>query len=66
MSLKALVPTATGSVNVAYIKTSDSVCGHRSVGPKSRNAIQVMSVLTSLAGAINHSFGKKKVTDNNK
>jgi len=66
MSLKALVLTATGSVNVAYIKTSDGVCRHRSAGPKGRNARQVMPLLASLAGAINHGFGKKEVTDDNK
>lgn len=57
--MKAVVLIATGSVNVAYIKTSDNICRHRSMGPNSRNAMQVRLVLTSLAGAINHGFSRK-------
>lgn len=50
---------AIGSVSVAYIKASDSICRPRSIEPNSRNATQVMLVLTGSAAAINHSFSKK-------
>ena len=47
-------------MSVAYIKTSDSICRLRSIEPNSRNATQVMLVLTGSAAAINHGFSKRE------
>lgn len=48
------------------LHTSKSQTVSAGAGPRSRNAVQVMLALASLAAAINHRVSKKEVTDHDK